>query len=199
MWKLFVSLALLSQLVACSVFNKPKIVDGAQTQAPLPEALTSAYTQGLALLKDKKWPEAQAHWQTLAQSYSEYPGVWANLALIELNLSHLDESQAYLDKALAINSEFCPAAKLEALVKRQQGQFKEAESWYKKAIACDEKDASSAYNLAILYDLYLQDLPNALAYYQKAKELSGEANESLDMWIADLQKRQPTRLAGEGE
>lgn len=199
MWKLFVSLVLLAQLVGCSLLNKPKAVDGAQAQAPLPEAVVTGYNQGLELLKEQKWDEAKTHWQAFAEHYPLYPGVWVNLALIELHFEQLDASQAYLDKALAIASDFCPAAKVEALVKRQQGQFKEAEVWYKKALDCDATDARTAYNLAILYDLYLQDLPNALAYYQKAKELTPDADANLDMWIADLQKRQPTRLAGEGE
>ncbi len=199
MWKLFVSFALLAVISGCSLLSKPKVVDNAQEQAPLPEALVENYSKGLQLLKDSNWNDALPFWQNLSQTYANYPGVWVNLALVELHLEHWPQSQTYLDKAFELNAEFCPATKVQALLKRQQGQFKDAEAGYLKALACDSRDASTTYNLAILYDLYLQDLPQALAYYQKAQELSNEPDENLAMWIADLQKRQPKQLAGEGE
>ncbi|MEN9465961.1 MAG: hypothetical protein RL217_2142 [Pseudomonadota bacterium] len=199
MWKLFVSFALVSVISGCSLLAKPKVVDNAQQQAPLPEALIENYSKGLQLLKDSNWNDALPFWQNLSQTYATYPGVWVNLALVELHLEHWPQSQTYLDKAFELNAEFCPAIKVQALLKRQQGQFKDAEAGYLKALACDETDASTAYNLAILYDLYLQDLPQALAYYQKAQELFNNSDENLAMWIADLQKRQPKQLAGEGE
>lgn len=199
MWKIFVSLMLALMLAGCSLLSKPKAVDSAQEQSPLPEGLVENYNKGLELLKNNNLPEALTYWQELSAAYPNYPGIWANLALTELQLTHWEQSQSYLDKAFAIQAGFCPALKIQALLKRQLGQFKDAEGFYLSALACDGADSSTAYNLAILYDLYLQDLPQALAYYQKAQELLGTPDENLAMWIADLQKRQPKQLAGEGE
>lgn len=202
MWIKYASLALATLLISgCSLFaTKPKLSDGAVDYSkPIPEALTVAYNQGLMLLKKEQFAQAQAHWQSTSEQWPQYPGVWSNLAISQWHLEHYKEGLVSSEKALELNAEFCPAKKIKALLQKENGLFEDAISNYEQAAVCAPKDADIPYNIGIIYDLYLQDLRQALTYYSQAQELLSEKNETLAMWIADLQNRQPTRIAGESE
>lgn len=214
-------------LTACSFLQPaPEIIDEGPKEKPLPPQLIEAYNSGLELLQDmdevlasgsegdatnEKSGESDAvekasqHWQALAEQFPEYPGVWTNLALTQLHLKQYEASHNSLTKALTINPEFCPGFKLKGLVERELGKFTDAETSYLAALKCDPKDPDIPYNLGILYDLYLHDLPKALVQYEMAQQLLKEPDETLAIWIPDLQRRnkanQPadvkTQVAGE--
>ena len=198
MWIRFASLLLLVVLSGCSLLApKPKLVDNAADVQPVPAELTEAYNLGLAMMAGGRYDEALPHWQQIGERWAEYPGVWTNLALTQLHLQQFSDGVLSLNKAQALNAEFCPAFKVQALLQRELGQFSDAEKSYLTAAACAPDDASIPYNLGILYDLYLQDINSALAQYQRAQELLG-TDETLSIWIADLQRRQTAQVAGEG-
>lgn len=202
MWTKYASLALaIFMLSGCSLFaKKPALQDSAlDFSQPIPEALTEAYNAGLLLLKKEQYADAQQQWQSTASQWPNYPGVWSNLAISQWHLEEYKEGLESSEKALDLNAEFCPALKIKALLQKENGQFLDAVSNYEKAAQCAPEDADIPYNIGIIYDLYLQDLRQALVYYNQAQELLTEENDTLAMWITDLQNRQPTRLAGEAE
>lgn len=202
MWIKYASLTLaLLLLSGCSLFaTKPKLQDGAVDYSkPIPSALTEAYNQGLELMQKEQYPEAEQHWQSTASQWPQFPGVWSNLALAQWHLEQYDEGLASTEKALELNKNFCPGIKVHALLVKEKGLFKEALADYQTAALCAPKDADIPYNMGIIYDLYLQDLSQALTHYTRAQELLTEEDANLTMWIADIQNRQPTRIAGEAE
>lgn len=200
MWIKFASIALVLLLSGCGFWNaKPQLQDSQAEQAPIPDELIKAYNQGLALLKNDKFIEAEEHWQQTAAQWPEYPGVWSNLAL---TLWHLEQYQPALEsaeKALAIDAEFCPVQAVHGLLLRESGQFAEAIEAYEKALICNPEDANVPLNLGILYDLYLQDLAQALVYYQQAQSLQAAEDPTLAMWVEDLKNRQPVQLLGDAQ
>lgn len=202
MWIKYASLALATLIISgCSLLgSKPSLQDRALDHSqPIPEALTQAYNQGLLLLEKEQYQEAQAQWQDTAEQWPNYPGIWSNLALSQW---HLEQYQAGLDsnkKALELNADFCPANKVQALLEKEIGEFETAIQYYERAGKCAPEDADIPYNIGIIYDLYIKDLKQALTYYNQAQEMLNEENETLAMWIADLQNRQPKRIAGEAE
>lgn len=200
MWIRFVSLALLLSLSGCSVLgSKPKLRDSQAARAPISEELSTIYSQGLKLLQQQQYSEALEHWQKMSEVWPDYPGIWSNLALAQLALELYAEAFTSNEQALTINSNFCPALSLSGLLLREQGQFKQAIESYQQAIDCDPKNPDNLFNLGILYDLYLQDLGQALNYYEQAQSLLGEQDSNLAMWVEDLRNRQPARIAGEAE
>lgn len=200
MWIRSASLVLLTLLGGCSLLTpRPVPADTASTAAqPLPDALISAYQHGLVLLQGEDADAALAHWHSLSGQWPEYPGVWSNLALSHRRLQQYGDGLAAAQQALQVQDGFCPALKVQALLLRDNGRFRDAEGAYQQAMACDPQDAALPYNLGILYDLYLQDLSRALDYYRQAQVLLQEEDSTLAMWITDLQNRQTAQLAGEG-
>lgn len=196
MWNKFVSFVLLLNLAACSVV--PQMQDSRTQAEPIPEVVAQAYQQGLTLLQQQQYAQALEHWQHMAQNWPDYPGVWSNLALAQWHLAAYEQALTSTQQALALDAQFCPALSLQGLLLRQQGQFQQALDSYQQALSCDPDNADIAFNLGVLYDLYLQDITQALVYYQQAQQHL-EEHEALAMWIEDLRNRQPQRLAGEAE
>ncbi|HUH57561.1 MAG TPA: hypothetical protein VL020_03485 [Pseudomonadales bacterium] len=202
MWIKYASLALATLLMSgCSLFaTKPKLQDSAMDfSKPIPQTLTAAYNEGLMLLKTEQYSEAETHWQNTAQQWPQYPGIWSNLALSQWHLKQYEQALGNNEKALELNAEFCPAKKIQALLQKETGHFEDAIANYEQAAVCAPKDADIPYNIGIIYDLYLQDVVQALNYYSHAQALMTEEDETLAMWITDLSNRQPSRIVGETE
>lgn len=196
---------------ACSLLQPaPEIIDDGPKEKPLPPQLIEAYNSGLELLQDMDEAlasgvagdeagddlagldtvkKASQHWQILVDKFPEYPGVWTNLALTQFHLQRYEDSHRSLTKALTINPDFCSAFKLKGLVERELGRFNDAEISYLAAAKCDPQDPDVPYNLGILYDLYLHDLEKALAQYEIAQQMMSEPEDTLAIWIPDLQRR----------
>ena len=186
-------------LQGCSLnAAKPATVDATPQEQPLTPELTAAYNEGLTLLRNHHYDAAGIHWQNLSQQYPQYPGVWTNLAVCQYQQQQFTSALESLNKAHELAADYCPVFKLRGLLQRELGQFTAAEQSYRQAITCDPADADVHYNLGILYDLYLHDLAQALEQYTQAQSMAAEPDETLSMWITDLQRRSAGQVAGEG-
>ena len=76
-----------------------------------------------------------------------------------------------------------------AIFLREQWRIAEAKAIYLQALKIAPNDPLTHYNLAILYELYLGDLPQALAHFNIYQRTSETENKQVDGWIADLQRR----------
>ncbi|MDF1762683.1 MAG: tetratricopeptide repeat protein [Oleibacter sp.] len=155
---------------------------------PLPEGYKDRFATGLELMEQGDNSAALEHWQLMNENYPGYPGVLTNIAVLNYQLGDTVVAAEFLDNALAINQNFCPALNFRGVVMRDLGRFDEAESTYLAAIECAPKDASNYYNLGILYDLYRNNLESALTQYRKARRLMDDVD-TLNIWIADLALR----------
>lgn len=185
-------------LSGCSVLPATAPLATTETaDQPLAAELTEAYHTALQLLQGDD-EQALNYWQQLADSWPQYPGVWTNLAIARYRSQDFSGSLKSAGQALAIDSGFCPAFKIRGLAARETGEFSLAEQSYLQALSCDPADADVHYNLGILYDLYLHDLQKALQQYRAVQQMQTEKDETLVMWIEDLQRRSAAQLAGEG-
>ena len=64
-------------------------------------------------------------------------------------------------------------------------QFSEAEKYYKTAISINKNFALAHYNLALLYDIYFQDIKRAYAQYLKYLSLVPDDKET-QAWADEL-------------
>ena len=104
-----------------------------------------------------------------------------------------------LRSALEVKPNSVQALNRLGLISRQRGQFAEAESAWLAATLADPEYAYSWYNLGVLYDIYLQDLPAALDHYRQYQSVtdSTEQDAVVGRWVADLERRigKPARAA----
>ncbi|MFT3907664.1 MAG: tetratricopeptide repeat protein [Steroidobacteraceae bacterium] len=74
------------------------------------------------------------------------------------------------------------------LTLRAEGRFADARSAYQSALQLDPDNAAAHRNLAVLLDLYMNDPGDALAEFERYRELSGE-DKPVSTWIAELRQR----------
>tara|TARA_R110002072_G_scaffold121890_5_gene256177 strand:+ start:2001 stop:2738 length:738 start_codon:yes stop_codon:yes gene_type:complete len=77
------------------------------------------------------------------------------------------------------------------LIERQQGQFDQAEAFYKHALELDARNVATIKNLAILLDLYRGQLAEALVLYEQYQSMAGDSDPKVKDWIYDLKNRLP--------
>jgi tetratricopeptide (TPR) repeat protein len=159
---------------------------GAVREVP-PEAQT-LYEQAVASMAAGDSIDAELRFQEFLLQYPDFPGAHVNLAIIFAGRDDLTAAENSLADALIIDPEYGPALNQLGMVLRRQGKFVEAENAYLKAVAADPDYALAHYNLAVLYDLYLQRLDAALTHYERYQVLSGE-DQQVTRWIADLKRR----------
>lgn len=86
------------------------------------------------------------------------------------------------------------------LIARQQGQFDEAEDYYRQALALDSENPITLNNLAILLDLYKGRLAEALVLYEQYQSIingpdSKMTDPKIKDWIYDLKNRLPVEAS----
>lgn len=147
------------------------------------------YEHAVELAKAHQLPEAQSNFQQLLEEAPELPGVHLNLALIHFQKQEFDLARPRVDEALRLSPRNAVAHNLDGSLRRREGRFKEAQTAYVKALAIDPDYAAVHFNLAVLYDIYLQYWIDAREHYLRYQELSGSRDEQLESWIDDLDLR----------
>ena len=147
------------------------------------------YKKAIVLMKAQQLDEAFALFDDIQTKTPMFAGPVLNQALIRIQQLNYKEADLLLKKAVGINDKNPFVYNLQGFVARQQGQFANARTAYEKAIATTPKYAKAHFNLGVLADLYLQDLPLALKHYEAYQALQASPDSTVTKWIVDLQKR----------
>lgn len=162
-------------------------VDPIKQQAA--RAVAADYAQALGLMNSGKDDDALALFAKIAEKAPQLSGPLVNQALILNKQQKYAEAQAALEKALTINPKNPFANNQLGITFRNLGKFAEAKAAYLTALTQDPGYAKAHFNLGVLADLYLQDLPLAIEHYQKYQSLQSTPDAAVTNWIIDLQKR----------
>ena len=151
--------------------------------------LTGDYERALSLMKQGNAEEAYALLEELQGKAPAFSGPLLNQALIRLSQKKPADALERLKKAAALNDKNPYVWNLTGYAEKQLGHFKLAKEAYEKALALSPNYGKAHFNLAVLSDLYLQDLPNALKHYEAYQALQSKPDATVAKWIVDLQKR----------
>lgn len=185
------SLVLLAAVLSACAIPGTGTHSVATDQLLVSPAVQRDYDAAVAALSAGQHKAALRQFEHFVQAYPHSPGAWVNLALVQLTLEQPESALLSVERAVAIDGDYAPALNQLGVIKRQQGDFAAAEQAWLRATEVHPEYAYAWYNLGVLYDLYLQDLPAALEHYQRYQDLSGSAgrDETVARWIADIENR----------
>lgn len=148
---------------------------------------SSLYKQAITALNNNHTSEAEAIFMRFIKNRPELAGPWANLALIKYKNNEIELTSNYLQKALALSPTMPNALNLKAQIETHNGNMKEAEKLYLAALDGDDTYANAHYNIALLYDIYLQDIEKAIKHYKRYTELTENKDTATIEWIQQLE------------
>ena len=158
-------------------------------EPPVSPDLQRDWNQALAYLKAGQNKEAEQALLALTRKAPTLSGPYANLGLLYQRAGRTKEAIAALEKAIDVNPSRPVYYNELGVLYRQEGKFDVARKQYRKALDVDPDFAPAHLNLAILYDLYMQEPKEALPHYQRYRDLMpGEAT-NVSKWIIELERR----------
>ena len=148
------------------------------------------FEKALGYMEAKSYDQAVIIFNQLLTTYPKLAGAYVNLALISQNNSDDEQAQFYYKKALEINPNNVEALIQFAVHSQKSGEFKESERYLLTAEALDKSNETVQYNLAVLYELYLQDFDEAIDHYKNYIVLSSNSDtETVERWIKLLERK----------
>ena len=170
-----------------SATNAGDAEDG-QTTPVVPAQVQTMYEQAIAVMAAGDFIDAELRLKDFLLRYPNYPGAYANLAIIHASNGDDLAAEAAVNAALAIDPEHPAALNQRGMLLRRNGKFIEAEAAYLKAVTSTPDYALAHYNLGVLNELYLQRLDVALQHFERYFEIVGD-DKQVEKWIADLTRR----------
>jgi len=167
-----------------------------QQAVSVPGDASALFNDAVRAMQSEQWSRAETLLQRVISQYPELSGPYLNLGIVYRHLNQIDKAEAAFAKAVQVNSLNIDALNQLAIIKREQGDFKAAETFYLSALAVWPKHASTHKNLGILYDLYMGELNKALDHFEVYQYLQPEPDRLVAGWIIDLQRRVNNLQAG---
>lgn len=188
----FIKIALLSAILlsGCATHeSKPDKLSQQDIDKALKETTESdiqKYRDAIALLAQGELVMAKSALIEFTEDRPELAGPWANLALISIKQGKLDKAEALLHKAIERNPKMSQAFNLMGYIEKDRGNILKAKDFYTKAIKLKNNYAIAHYNLALLYDIYIQDIYKAVTHYQKYMALTKHKDKRTADWLGQL-------------
>lgn len=144
------------------------------------------YSRALKQLASGETDKAGKTLSRLGKSHPTHLGLWVNLANAQYQENDFKTALDTLNKAAAINQKAPEIYNLSGLIAVAQGDYKAAENHYLKALSLNKNYANAHYNLALVYDIFYQDIQLAVVHYEKYLSLTTEEDPTTTSWVEEL-------------
>ena len=169
--------------------DAPRQKAAAPAEAPVSPVLQQAYHRALAHVQAGRHKEAEQALLAMTKQAPELSGPYANLGVVYYRSGRTKEAIEALKRAIQVNPHRAVYYNELGIIYRKEGKFDDARRTYSKALEVDPDYALAQLNIAILYDLYLQDPKQALPHYQRYQQLLPKADGAVAKWIIEIQRR----------
>jgi Flp pilus assembly protein TadD len=170
----------------------------APADAGVPRAAQVHYRAALELMQRELFDEAAQSFEAMTRTYPDLSGPYLNLGIIHTRQGRTAEAEGVLRVAAERDPRNPLAWNLLGLAYREAGRFADARAAYEQALAIDSGYGDARFNLAVLYDLYLQQPEQALINYELYRRAGGEGDAMLERWIAELRQQVSNRRGAAG-
>lgn len=148
-----------------------------------------AYKKALTFLNNENLGSAKEIFLQISDERPELAGPHANLAIIALKNNNPERALELVKIALNKNPRFAQALNFLAYLEQISGKIQAAEKHYKEAIKNKDDYAIAHYNLALLYDVYFQDIEKAIPHYEKYMTLINNEDKNTADWLEQIKRK----------
>lgn len=187
-----VCLTLLVCVTACSQLSNKEVAPPSAAEAAKQQEqarLTQDFAAALVKHRNGEIDAAKEAYTDILGRQPTLINPRFNLAQIALDEGRLEDASAALDEVIKQRPDHKQALNLKGVMAREAGKFKEAEAFYRQSLAVDPSYLSAVRNLAILLDIYMGRLDEALSLYEQYQSLLDEPDAQVKDWIFDLKRR----------
>lgn len=146
------------------------------------------FQQALASLNAAELDRAAAEFAELTRARPGLAGPWLNLALIAAQKNDFATAEKHVTQALAHNPRMPQAHNLLGLIEVNRGNMAAAARHYREALALNGDYALAHFNMALLHDIYLHDIPIAVQHYKRYLALTNNGDKKTADWLAELER-----------
>ena len=157
-------------------------------KTPLNEKFRGDYAKALEEIETKKFTQAST---ALIRIMAENPGFtegWANLALAQLRSGDIAAAKQSANNAFQLEQQSAPLQNLLGLISVEDGAYKAAEKYYLRALELKPDFANAHYNLALLNDIYYQNIAKAIQHYERYLALIKNTDPDTEAWVSELKR-----------
>ena len=189
MKKYFFYLSMLMLVSGCaSTQNSQKLSSSDSSTAVFSSAELTDYRAALEAAAAGELKDAATSLQKISKSHPDVFAVWINLASIYWLDKNITAAENALRNARIIKPKAPEVYNLLGLMDVEKADYLAAEKNYKMAISLNEKNPDFQYNLALLYDIYIQDITKAVEYYDHYLALVAKADPDTASWVEELRR-----------
>jgi tetratricopeptide (TPR) repeat protein len=180
--------AILSGCQSVSPIDKGiKQSNSSETQNQPNQEQLLTFTTALSYMDKKNYVSAEKLLNQLNIEQPKFIGPWINMGLLNLLQKRPVAAQKYVDKAYELDPKLPQTLNLMGLLATHNRQVSKAESYYKQALEYDNQYSNAHYNLALLFDIYLQDYEQAIVHYKRYLALVKNNDTETLNWLEQLE------------
>lgn len=159
------------------------------SKTSLDEKFRGDYTSALKNLEAKEYAQASSGLSKIVESNPGFVDGWANLALAQLKTNDISQAKQSAANALQLEPQSATLENLLGLIDVEDGAYKTAEKHYSRALELNPNMANAHYNLALLNDIYYQNVAKAIQHYERYLALINNADPDTEAWVAELKRK----------
>ena len=145
------------------------------------------YQQGIEALSVRDYDKAESIFIIFVKKHPKLSGAYINLALIAFRQEDYPKADWLNGIAIDLNPGQAYAYNLRAQIHIKKGELQKARRNYLRAIELKPGYANAHYNLALLYDIFLQEIALAIDHYSIYLSLLEKEDKKTRNWVKYLQ------------
>lgn len=166
--------------------------------APPSDEEQATWNGAIKQMKRKRFSKAIPTLQKIAAAQPTLPGPQLNLGIAYAQLGRDEQALAYLNQALKLRPQLADdqanAWNQIGLIQLRGKQYKEAAKSYRRALQIAPGYSKAQFNLALLYDNYLNDPSEALRNYKLYQAMRSKPDNAVGLFIKRIELEQQNAL-----